>query len=134
MTMKTKYHWQLIFNDFKMKCVKFVSSHLYEWLSLKRCQRQTWNYYTSNVLCYCLGVSLEKQKWCFYRDISYFFKKGLSYLRESRGRRMSWGRCRKIWMPLVYFMCWIRGWGRGSRLSCHLCYLWGNQYLVRTLY
>ena len=61
-------------------------------------------------------------------EISFRKKKGSSYLRESRGRCMSRGRCRKIWMPLVYFMCWVRGRGRGSRLSCYLCYLWGNQF------
>lgn len=43
-------------------------------------------------------------------------------MRESRGRCMSRGRCRKIWVPLVYFMCWVRGRSRGSRLPCYLCY------------
>lgn len=55
----------------------------------------------------------------YQRGWACILSRGIRGLRESRGRCMSRGRCCKIWMPLVYFMCCIRGRGRGSRLSCY---------------
>lgn len=55
----------------------------------------------------------------YQRGRTCILSRGIRGLREARGRCMSRGRCRKIWMPLVYFMCCIRGRGRGSWLSCY---------------
>lgn len=66
-----------------------------------------------------LGIHCLRGLRVYQRGWTCILSRGIRGLRESRGRCMSRGRCRKIWMPLVYFMCRIRGRRRRSRLSCY---------------